>query len=168
MIVPVIVSAAVSATGDDQYQSANAQVSFTGPATFGIEACWTVTTSCSSSASFVDNVEDVPTDALEDVYAAASVNVAGLSVGSGYASEGASAIADPTVMIDPSFADVSDYTIVFSQGIGSSASVPEPSPLSVLIIAVAALGLLRWSGKARRTAGVGRDSWKAAPEEIGM
>src|SRR5208337_1577603 len=56
----------------------------------------------------------------------------------------ASAFVDPTIIIDPSFAQASDYSIVFAPGVNPA---PEPST-----IALASLGLLGLVGCGRRKA----------------
>lgn len=50
-----------------------------------------------------------------------------------------SVMVDPSITIDPSFANAGLYSISFSDGIGAAESVPEPASLSLVGIALAGL-----------------------------
>jgi hypothetical protein len=51
------------------------------------------------------------------------------------------AIADPTIQIDPSFAYLDDFAVVFSPNLTPAAAVPEPSSIALLAIGLLAFCL---------------------------
>ncbi len=59
---------------------------------------------------------------------------------------------DPSIAIDPSFADASLFTVEFSPGIGPTANAPLPTTLPLFATGLGALGLLgcrrKWKGAA--------------------
>ena len=75
----------------------------------------------------------------------ASVNSLGLEVTSGQLSsegpENSSASADPLIMVDPSFANASEYSIVLSPGVANAVGSAVPEPGSGFIV-IGALGVL--------------------------
>jgi hypothetical protein len=82
-----------------------------------------------------------------------SANSLGLEVVSGEVSsagpESSSASADPLIVVDPSFANAAEYSIVFSPGVANSvqSSAPEPGSSSLV---VGALGVLAGLKKVAR------------------
>ncbi len=88
-----------------------------------------------SSLSLIPNVEYV-IDMIADVSIANN-------------SGGASASIDPMMDIDPSFLFADDFQLLFSPGIGNSASpVPEPSTWAILLGGLAGLGVARlWASR---------------------
>lgn len=76
-----------------------------------------------------------------DVYVSA---IAGPSAGT------ASAFIDPTLEIDPSFADAAKYHIVLSSGIGNSVAAT-PLPASLPLFGTALLGLAAFGYRGKRT-----------------
>ena len=137
--VPLIFSGSVTTTASGIQASASA--SFETPAG-AINACSSSTGPCgfpsaSNSGTFNYN-------ALAGTIYDIEVNAGG---GSGVGSGTYFASADPEVEIDPSFAYASDFTVEFSPGPTSSGgggtnpppSVPEPSNLALLSVALPAL-----------------------------
>jgi hypothetical protein len=78
-----------------------------------------------------------------------SVNSLGLEVTSGQLSsqgpENSSSSADPLIMVDPSFANAADYSIVLSPGVANAvgSAVPEPGSAFLVIGALGALAGLK-------------------------
>jgi hypothetical protein len=69
-------------------------------------------------------------------------------------SETASATIDPTITIDPAFAN--DFVIQYSPGLdtgGVAAGAPEPSTWAMLALGFAGLGVMRWRSKRDRAIG---------------
>jgi hypothetical protein len=72
-----------------------------------------------------------------------NVQANAFSFGSG--TDAASASVDPLITIDPTFPDADQYEVFFSPGVGdrSASAVPEPATCTMLLSALASLGLLR-------------------------
>jgi hypothetical protein len=134
--VPLLISsfATASASGTG---AAGAALFFPGGNFVGVCAdpshpsnCGTETTSENTVLPF-SVLSDVPFNILEAADAGA-VDPSGA----------ASATLDPTIVIDPSFATGSQFSLIFSSNISPPSTVPEPGTLLLTLTGVGLLGLL--------------------------
>jgi hypothetical protein len=71
-----------------------------------------------------------------------AVSVDGSVYGGSYGNVSLAASVDPQILIDPALPNASQYTLVFSPGVGDGpiAGVPEPSVWAMMLVGFAGLG----------------------------
>ena len=81
-----------------------------------------------------------------------SVDVAA-EIGGAATSQVLSAFVDPVFTIDPGFSGATDYSLLFSDGIGNSPdTTPLPASLPLFATGLGALGMLGWRRKRKAQA----------------
>jgi hypothetical protein len=88
----------------------------------------------------------IPTSSLLEVSMVASADA--LSIG-GQGSASASAYLDPYFFIDPSTANLGEYSILVSEGIGNLPATPEPSTWAMMLLGFAGLSFVGYRASRR-------------------
>jgi hypothetical protein len=131
--IPVILTGTVSASVSEvSGVTAEAQInpgsSFATTGPILLECAEVGTAGCSGGTQTASISFNVSANSIQSIYMIAQINALGISTSSSF-----QAFADPTLIIDPSFAQASSYTISFSPGVSA---VPLPTSSSMLLCGI--------------------------------
>ncbi len=139
MLVPVDVNAMLLASGLGPTYTAKANISVSGASgndlvasVCNVQAYGTPLYTCPGNGNISTTLLEVPNTPI----------TVGLGALAGSNNGSATASADPSFFIDPSFALAQDYSIILSPGIGNPAPVPEPGEWALMLSGIGLLGFI--------------------------